>query len=132
MTQRHSSHTEAHIDTEALISHRGTHHINTQATGAIYSYGVLAVKILYLMTNLTQSRRGILYALLSAILPVRLYNQNRIQLAANSYRSALAISHESSIGSFVRNFHIGFDPPAMNIIKNTRPVCNKTPDDRIV
>ena len=22
--------------------------------------------------------------------------------------------------------------PAMNIIKNTRPVCNKTPDDRIV
>ena len=57
------------------ISHRGTHHIHTQATGAIYSYGVLAVKILYLMTNLTQSWRGILYALLSAIVPVCLYNK---------------------------------------------------------
>ena len=31
------------------------------------------------------------------IVPVRLYNKKRIQLAANSYRSALAISRESSI-----------------------------------
>ena len=63
LTQRHTS-THRHTYTVAHISHRGTHHIHTQATGAIYSYGVLAVKILYLMTNLTQSRRGILYALI--------------------------------------------------------------------
>ena len=56
LTQRHTS-THRHTYTVAHISHRGTHHIHTQATGAIYSYGVLAVKILYLMTNLTQSRR---------------------------------------------------------------------------
>ena len=30
-----------------------------------------------------------------------------------------------------RNFHIGFDPD-YELIKNTRPVSNKTPDDRIV
>ena len=35
------------------------------------------------------------------------------------------------IGSFARNFHIGFDPD-YELIKNTRPVSNKTPDDRIV
>ena len=35
------------------------------------------------------------------------------------------------IGSFVRNFHIGFDPN-YEVIKKTRPVCNNTPDDRIV
>ena len=35
------------------------------------------------------------------------------------------------IGSFVRNFHIGFDPD-YECHKKTRPVCNNTPDDRIV
>ena len=35
------------------------------------------------------------------------------------------------IGSFTRNFHIGFDPD-YELIKNKRPVSNKTPDNRIV
>ena len=39
-----------------------------------------------------------------------------------------------AIGSFVRNFHIGFDPD-YELINNTRPVSRlstKTPDERIV
>ena len=39
--------------------------------------------------------------------------------------------HHLIIGSFVRNFHIGFDPD-YEVIKKTRPVCNNTPNDRIV
>ena len=35
------------------------------------------------------------------------------------------------IGSFARNFHIGFDPD-YELNKNMRPVSNKTHDDRIV
>ena len=35
------------------------------------------------------------------------------------------------LGSFVRNLHIGFDPD-YELIKNTRPVSTKTPDERIV
>ena len=35
------------------------------------------------------------------------------------------------IGSFARNFHIGFDPD-YEFNNNMRPVSNKTHDDRIV
>ena len=38
---------------------------------------------------------------------------------------------EYNIGSFARNFHIGFHNDH-ELIKNTRPVSNKTPDDPIV
>ena len=61
------------------------------------------------------------------------YRASSIQSSDPIYclSSILAVNITAAIGSFVRNFHIGFDP-AMNIIKNTRPFCNKTPDDRIV
>ena len=36
-----------------------------------------------------------------------------------------------AIGSFARNFHIGFDPD-YEVIKNTRLTSNETPDDQIV
>ena len=65
------------------------------------------------------------------------WNQDGIRevdICITSYE-LVKLSHYNTdvvnIGSFARNFYIGFDP-GYELIKNTRPVSDKTPDDRIV
>eukprot|EP00731_Ephydatia_muelleri_P018799 Em0011g839a len=50
-------------------------------------------------------------------------------LSSTTFKNA--VSSPLVIGSFARNFHIGFDPD-YEVIKNTWLTSNETLDDRIV